>query len=143
MVFLRKEDLQANVLSYQRKKAEQRLFIEWETCMQQIEDKYPTEGSPYLLPIIGRECEEERQQYKNAIHLVNRKLKVLTAQMGLSMSFTRYVARHSWASIARSKHIPLLIISEGMRHDSEATTLIYLTALGLTAITNRRILKDL
>lgn len=40
-----------------------------------------------------------------------------------------YICRHSWASIARSMHIPISVISEGMGHDSEATTQIYLASL--------------
>lgn len=145
MAYLRKEDLKNGVLSYRRKKTGQRLFIEWEACMQRIVDRYSVEGSPYLLPIIRQGGKEERKQYKNAIHLVNRKLKEIARRIGLAMPFTMYVARHSWASIARSKHIPVSVISEGMGHDSETTTLIYLTSLDSTAINkaNRRILNDL
>ena len=40
-----------------------------------------------------------------------------------------YVSRHTWASVARSKNIPISIISEGMGHDSETTTRIYLASL--------------
>ncbi|PXZ43092.1 integrase [Sanguibacteroides justesenii] len=40
-----------------------------------------------------------------------------------------YVARHSWATIAHRKGIPLHIISEGMGHHSERTTVIYLDSL--------------
>lgn len=40
-----------------------------------------------------------------------------------------YVARHSWASIARSKNVPLSVISDGLGHDSELTTRIYLSTL--------------
>lgn len=145
MAFLRKEDVKAGVLSYRRKKTGQRLFIEWEACMQWIVERYRVEESPYLLPIIRRSGEDERRQYKNAIHLVNRKLKVLAGRLGLSVPFTMYVARHSWASIARSKRVPVSIISQGMGHDSETTTLIYLTSLDSTAIdrANRRILSEL
>ena len=39
-----------------------------------------------------------------------------------------------WDSVARGKHIPLSVISEGMGHDSEKTTLIYLAALDTTVI---------
>ena len=42
---------------------------------------------------------------------------------------TSYVARHAWASIARSKNIPLATISEAMGHDSESTTRIYLARM--------------
>lgn len=145
MAFLKRSDLRNGVLAYRRKKTGQRLFIEWEACMQQIVEKYPMNNSPYLLPIILQSGENERRQYKNAIHRVNLKLKVLAGRLGLAVPLTMYVARHSWASIARSKHIPVSIISQGMGHESEATTLIYLTSLDVTAVdrANRRILNDL
>lgn len=56
-----------------------------------------------------------------------------------------YVARHSWASIAKSKNIPVTVISEGMGHDSEVTTQIYLAALDTSIIdrANNMILKSL
>ena len=37
-----------------------------------------------------------------------------------------YRSRHSWATIARGKDVPLSVISEGLGHDSETTTQIYL-----------------
>ena len=52
----------------------------------------------------------------------------------LCFVFIFYISRHSWASVARGKHIPLSVISEGMGHDSEKTTLIYLAALDTTVI---------
>ncbi len=52
----------------------------------------------------------------------------------LALPLTMYCARHSWASIAKSKNIPISIISEGMGHDSESTTKIYLASLDNTAI---------
>jgi len=56
-----------------------------------------------------------------------------------------YTARHSWASIAKSKNIPISVISEGMGHDSEMTTQIYLASLDTVAIdkANSMILKSL
>ena len=53
---------------------------------------------------------------------------------GVTIPLTLYVARHSWASIAKSKGIPLSIISEGMGHDTETTTQIYLATLDTSAI---------
>lgn len=46
-----------------------------------------------------------------------------------SVPLTMYVARHSWASAAYSRGVPLSVISEGMGHDSELTTRIYLASL--------------
>lgn len=145
MAYLKKRDLQNGVLSYRRKKTGQQLFIKWERPMQEIIDKYNTDGSPYLLPIIRNMNADERQQYKNAAHLVNNKLKKLGEILGLAVPLTSYVARHAWASIAKSKNVPVGIISEAMGHDSEKTTRIYLASLDTSAIdkANNQILKSL
>ena len=145
MAFLKKKDLNNGILSYRRKKTGQQLFIRWEKCMQQIVDTYGMLGSAYLLPIIKKPEEDERKQYLNAAHLVNRKLKEIGRKLGLPAPLTMYRARHAWASIARSKHIPVSIISEGMGHYSEATTKIYLASLDNSVIdkANNLILKSL
>lgn len=145
MAFLKKTDLNDGILTYRRKKTNQLLSIRWEKCMQDIVDKYPGNFSTYLLPIITQVKKDERLQYKNSICLVNRRLKEIGKKLGLLHPLTMYVARHSWASIARGKHIPLSVISEGMGHDSEKTTLIYLASLDTTVIdkANRVILRDL
>ena len=146
MAYLRKKDLQNGVLSYRRRKTGQLLFIKWEKCMQEIVDKYDTSQSNYLLPIIKPFGDiDERKQYIYAAHNINRCLKIIGKELGLSVSLTLYVARHAWASIAKSKNVPLSVISEGMGHDSEATTRIYLASLDTVAIdkANSMILKSL
>ena len=50
-----------------------------------------------------------------------------------------YVARHSWASIARSKNVPISVISEGMGHNSERTTQIYLASIDKSQIDNANV----
>lgn len=145
MVFLKKKDLDNGILSYRRKKTGQQLFVKWEPCMQEIVDRYNIPGSPYLLPIIARPGMDERKQYINASHRINRYLKAIGKELGLSVPLTHYVARHSWASAARSKNIPISVISEGMGHDSENTTRIYLASLDTATIdkANRLILNSL
>ena len=76
----------------------------------------------------------ERRQYDNALHLVNYRLKELSTMLKLQRPLTMYVARHSWASAAKSKNVPLSVISEGMGHDSEATTQIYLASLKTSVV---------
>lgn len=49
MAFLRKKDLQNGILSYRRQKTGQQLFIKWEKPMQEIINRYDTQGSPYYL----------------------------------------------------------------------------------------------
>ena len=145
MAFLRKKDLANGILTYRRKKTGQQLFVKWEPCMQEIVSRYNVSESPYLLPIIVRPGMDERKQYINASHRINRYLKAIGKELGLSVPLTHYVARHSWASAARSKNIPISVISEGMGHDSENTTRIYLASLDTTTIdkANSLILKSL
>ncbi|MBR1889193.1 MAG: site-specific integrase [Alloprevotella sp.] len=134
MAYLKEKDLQNGILSYRRHKTNQQLFIKWERPMQTIIDKYYTADNPYLLPIIKDMNIDKRRQYKNAAHLVNNKLKKIGELLGLNISLTSYVARHSWASIAKSKNISISTISEAMGHDSETTTRIYLASLDTSSV---------
>lgn len=145
MAYLKRADLKNGFLSYRRRKTGRRLLIGWEKCMQEIVNKYTTSASSYLLPIIKEPDGDERRQYKNALSRINQQLKKLGKRLGLSVPLTMYVARHSWASVARSRNIPVSVISEGMGHDSELTTRIYLASLDTTVIdkANRLILKGL
>lgn len=145
MAYLKKKDLQYGSISYRRKKTGQQLFIKWEPCMSEIVSKYPIPDSSYLLPIIKMNDANEREQYLKMAHFINAKLKEIGKRLGLSIPLTMYVARHSWASIAKSENIPISVISEGMGHDSETTTLIYLASLDTSAVdnANKRILQSL
>ena len=156
MAYLRKTDLQNGILTYRRRKTGQELTIKWEKCMAEIVAKYPENQTEFLLPIIkekgnGRNSEShqaclngrvvtdegeanERRQYDNALHLVNYRLKELSTMLKLQRPLTMYVARHSWASAAKAKNVPLSVISEGMGHDSEATTQIYLASLETSVV---------
>ena len=146
MAYLKKSDLKNGVLTYRRKKTNQQPSIRWEKCMAEIVAKYEGRSTTqYLLPIITNPLTDERIQYRNAIYRVNTALKVVAKMAGLSIPLSMYCARHGWASIAKSKNIPLSVISEGMGHDSEETTRIYLASLDSNVIdkANSLILKDL
>lgn len=147
MAYLRKSDLNDGILSYRRRKTGQRLLVRWEACMQDIVDKYVGRTqSDYLLPIIDQnKSRDRRQQYIYMRHKVNHNLKAIGVRLHLSLPLTMYVARHSWASIAQSKRIPVSVIQESMGHDSERTTRIYLASLDNMAVdqANRLILASL
>lgn len=134
MAFLRKADLMHGGIVYRRRKTGQRLTIGWTKDMQLILDKYPENKTDYLLPIIRSESVNERQTYRNAGYKINRSLKAIARMIDVNMPLTLYVARHSWASAARSKGIPISVISEGMGHTSEATTQIYLASLEASVV---------
>ena len=133
MAYLKKTDLQNGILTYRRRKTGQELTIKWEKCMAEIIAKYPENKTDFFLPIIKEEG-NDRRQYDNALHLVNYRLKELSTMLKLQRPLTMYVARHSWASAAKAKNVPLSVISEGMGHDSEATTQIYLASLETSVV---------
>ena len=145
MAFLKKSDLKNGYVTYRRRKTGQQLIIEWTKEMQMILDKYPENATDYLLPIIKNLGTNERCTYRNVGYNINHNLKIIAQMVGIQVSLTLYVARHSWASAAKAKGIPLSVISEGMGHDSETTTQIYLASLDTSVVdkANSLILKSL
>lgn len=145
MAYLKKSDLKDGYVTYRRRKTGQQLTIEWTSDMQLVLDKYPDNESEYLLPIIKTTGINERCAYRNVGYNINRSLKQITKMLSLNFRLTMYVARHSWASAAKAKGIPLSVISEGMGHDSETTTQIYLASLDTSVVdrANAMILKSL
>lgn len=134
MAFLKKSDLKDGYVVYRRRKTGQRLIIEWTVEMQNLLDKYPCNETVYLLPIIRKNEINERSAYRNAGYNINHSLKKIACMVGVSIPLTLYVARHSWASAAKAKGIPVSVISEGMGHNSESTTNIYLASLDTSVV---------
>lgn len=146
MAYLQKRDLKHGILTYHRRKTGQPLAVRWEQCMQEIVEKYGTEPeNPYLLPILRWPSDRPENRYRSAQQQINKSLKEIARMAGVGIPLTMYVARHSWASTAKSMNIPVSVISEGMGHESEATTRIYLASLDTAIVdrANRLILKGL
>ena len=145
MAYLKKTDLGNGCLTYRRKKTGQLLTMEWTKQMQEITDKYRTNPTQYLLTIITREDGSERRQYQNMMRKINRHLKDIARLAGLPVPLSMYYSRHSWATIARGKDVPLAVISEALGHDSETTTQIYLDSIKSSEVdkANRMILEGL
>lgn len=134
MAYLTYDNLRGGYLIYYRRKTGGRLDIRWEQQMQSIIDKYPKD-SRYLLPILTNGA-DDRQTYKKLSKRINRHLRQVGEIAQLPIPLTMYVARHSWASIAKQKQIPISVISDALGHDSEKTTLIYLSTLDTSAVDN-------
>ena len=134
MAYLTYDNLRGGHLTYYRRKTGGRLDIRWEQQMQTIIDKYPKD-TKYLLPILTNDA-DDRQTYKKLSKRINRHLRLVGEMVQLPIPLTLYVARHSWASIAKQKQIPISVISDALGHDSEKTTLIYLSTLDTSAVDN-------
>ena len=142
LAHLRKSDLKEGYLHYTRSKTRQRLTIRWEDEMQELLEKYQaqTASSPYLFPFLvddGNKSqdktidkkEDEARLYHNAEARISYHLRKFGAKIGIKGKLTLYVARHSWATVARDNNISISVISEALGHHFETTTQIYLNSI--------------
>ena len=134
LAMLRKSDVSRGYLEYTRHKTGQKMRVYIEPEMRQILDKYEPADTAYLLPLIKSEDGAAYRQYRNSTRRINRYLKQLGERLRLSTPLTLYVARHTWASVARHEHVPVSVISGAMGHDSEMTTQIYLASIQTSQI---------
>ncbi len=120
-------DLKNGRINYTRKKTGQRFSIKVTAQSQEIIDKYSDLSDPkeYIFPIIYRRGKEDLD-YRNAMRLMNKKLKKISKEIDIDPPLTTYVSRHTWATIAKRKGIPTPIIQAGLGHETEETTQIYL-----------------
>ena len=128
IAFLRVANIVGDRIYYSRQKTGQKLNIKLTDRAMEIIRKYNnlTDRKAFIFPIILFPGKNEFSQYKNSYRKINRRLKTVGSILGSRVPLTTYVARHSWASIAKRSGIPISVISEGLGHDSEKTTQIYL-----------------
>ncbi len=144
MALLQRDQLRYGRVEYVRRKTGRSMSVAWLPEMQAIVDRYPP-ASPYLLPLIGGRMPSVRPACRKVAYNINRRLKEVGCLAGIAAPLTMYVARHSWASAAYSRGVPLSVISEGMGHDSEHTTRIYLASLDNDEVdrANREVISSL
>jgi len=127
IVYLKKSNIRNGFLVYRRRKTGQQLTMKWEPAMKKIAERYRSDGE-YIFPFVTGGG-DDRKGYQNGMVRVNKALKKIGVMLHLPEPLTMYVARHSWATAARVSNIPIPVISEGLGHDSEETTQIYLASI--------------
>lgn len=115
-------------LFYARNKTQQKFTIRLTQPMFEIIKRYNelTDPNTYVFPIIKDEKGDIFWQYRKGLEMINRKLKTIGELANLPIPLTTYVSRHSWATIAKREGVPTAVISEGLGHETERTTQIYL-----------------
>ena len=58
---------------------------------------------------------------------INRELKALAEDLGITANITTYVARHTFATILKKSGVNIGIISQALGHQDIKTTQIYLS----------------
>lgn len=131
--YLRKSDIQGDYIVYRRRKTNSLITVSIREKAKKIIDKYAAlmKDSPYVFPVIVDPAKDDAVQYQSALRSQNRRLKKLAAELGLNVTLTTYVARHSWATMAYHNKVPTALISEAMGHKTEEVTRIYLASFGL------------
>jgi integrase len=127
MAYLKVKNIESGRINYTRQKTGQQFSIKITDKAQAIIDRYSKleDKESYVFPIIYRKG-KEYLDYRNAMRLMNKKLKKISELLKLDVSLTTYVSRHSWATIAKRSGIATAVISEGLGHESEETTQVYL-----------------
>lgn len=141
MALLRKGNIVDGRLAYRRHKTGRAITMEWITEMREIADRYVRDGSDYLFPLVSSDGAEGWKQFKRGSQVINYHLRKLGKRLNMPMHLTLYVARHSWATVAKSTGVPTALISEAMGHVSERMTQVYLGSIdvGMVDSANREI----
>lgn len=134
IILLKQTDIQGGTITYRRSKTGQLLQVKITSQINDIMKKYISD-SIYIFGLVeGEKPDEIYKSYKNAYMRINRNLKKVAERLSLNVRLTTYVAKHSWATIAKLKGVPITTISEGLGHTSGTTTLIYLKELDQSVI---------
>ena len=118
---------------YHRSKTKQQLSISMNDAIKSLISRYYKDSNYFLFPILD-ESGFDNKTYDTALHQYNIQLHKISKRLQLDFRLTSYVARHTWASLAHKKNIPISIISESMGHTTEKTTRIYLNTFETSEI---------
>lgn len=133
MAFLKYNNISNNTICYIRTKTKQPVQLKIVNPLKKLIDKYRNNGE-YVLPILNSESGPLYTQYRTGLKRFNNQLKYLSCRLSLDIQLTSYVARHSWATLARKTGVPVSVISQGLGHSTEKITYTYLAALDSSVV---------
>ena len=141
LAHLEKSALDQSVLSYNRIKTKTPMSVEvLDTARGMINQLWsnqePIPDCPdYLFDILcsnkKRKDERAYREYQSALRNFNNRLKDLARVLRLKSPVSSYTLRHSWATTAKYRGVPIEMISESLGHKSIKTTQIYLKGFEL------------
>lgn len=116
---LRWSDITNGRFDYRRSKTAQPISIQICKPIEEMLKKIGSKDTERIFP----------QHAKSLLHRVNDHLHKVGDKAKIPFPLTMYVARHTWASLAQTKNVPLAVISKGLGHDNMMTTQIYLSGI--------------
>lgn len=138
LMCLREENIQGNELVYCRRKTGTQIRMLVLPGMRRLIEKYRNETG-FLFPFLGGG--KSYLNYKAYLARHNLALREISQRINLQVPISSYVIRHTWASEALRKDVPVALISQAMGHSSEQVTRIYLKQLDISALgqANRKV----
>ena len=129
LAFLKVGDVKNGRIEYTRRKTGNHHSVKITEPLQKILDKYLPGKShdEFILNVI--KSEDLAAQYQNArdeLQRYNRSLREIGQLCKIETPLTSYVARHSFATIAKFKDVPIQVISQALGHTNLETTEVYL-----------------
>ena len=142
IAFLKWKNICGGIIKYRRHKSKQLIQIAITPQIQEILDEHGSinnDVESYVFPIIKsvinpKTDKNEYEQYRTALVRTNRHLRAISKKLNINPPLTTYMARHSWATLAREYGAPVSAISAGLGHTKEEMTLVYLKELDLTPL---------
>lgn len=139
---LEKQNLKQGILKYNRIKTGTPMSVEVLDTAKEIIARLSnkrqsrcTDYPDYLFGILSgnykRNEESAYHEYQSALRRFNNHLKNLAKHLHIHSSITSYSLRHSWATTAKYRGVPIEMISESLGHKSIKTTQIYLKGFEL------------
>jgi integrase len=129
LAFLQVKNIVGGRIEYQRRKTGRLHSIPMSAPLQKILDRYlpGKDKDDFILNVIkSKEPEQQLKDVRYGLSQLNNLLKKIGEACGIESVLTSYVARHSYATIAKYKGVPTAVISEALGHRSEEVTQIYL-----------------
>lgn len=133
LAFLKLRDIKHGRIEYRRKKTGKLHTIKITPSLHALLEKYTKDKNPddFILNVI--KSTDVNQQYINArdeLKRYNKRIRDIGKICGIPTPLSSYVARHSFATIAKFKDVPISVISQALGHSNAETTEIYLAEFG-------------
>lgn len=131
MASIKPSDIRNGRLIYKRKKTHKLYNIKLTDKAQEILSNYQQLDRIFILPILSDQIAtnptKQRETIIQAIKVCNKYLKRIGEMLQIQQELTTYVARHSWATVAKKMGYSKDLISEALGHSfGNRITEIYL-----------------
>ena len=139
MSLLTPDNIDNGRLIYVRQKTKKTIILPLSQQAYTIIANYRDSHRKYLFPVLDnkrRTAVQVKDRIYDVLSNVNKHLHTIGKSLGIELTITTYVARHSYATVLKRAGVSTSIISESLGHSSERVTQIYLDSFENEQINN-------